>query len=116
MSVVPDINTHVVPLLCLSIPQLHYCSCGHWVLILVMASESSLAEKKAKDNPEKATHYDNSEEETEDNEFSKLRFPKPWKWERWFPGGYNRTRMIKFKNPETMYKAINLLAGIAIMV
>ena len=38
-----------------------------------------------------------------------------WKWERFFIGGYNQSRMFKFKNPKTMYTAINLFAGVAIM-
>ena len=50
-----------------------------------------------------------------ENDFSDLTFPPPWKHERWFPGGYNQNRMLKFKNPKTMYTAINLFAGVAIM-
>lgn len=42
-------------------------------------------------------------------------YPPPWKWENLFIGGYSQSRMIKFKNPKTMYKAINLFAGVAIM-
>ncbi|KAL8667344.1 MAG: hypothetical protein Q9168_007283 [Polycauliona sp. 1 TL-2023] len=50
-------------------------------------------------------------EEDSDN----LNYPKPWKFEKWFIGGYSQGRMIKFKSPKTMYKAINLFAGVAIM-
>ena len=60
---------------------------------------------------------DNDEKHTpaKQNEFSNLEFPPPWKHERWFPGGYHQRRMLKFKNPKTMYTAINLFAGVAIM-
>ena len=42
-------------------------------------------------------------------------YPPPWKWENFFPGGYHQSRMFKFKKPKTMYTAINLFAGVAIM-
>lgn len=50
-------------------------------------------------------------EESYDN----INYPPPWKWERYFIGGYNQKRMLKFKKPKTMYTAINLFAGVAIM-
>ncbi|KAI9756833.1 MAG: hypothetical protein M1835_000695 [Candelina submexicana] len=53
--------------------------------------------------------------ENQDDEYENLNYPEPWKYERWFIGGYNHKRMLKFKNPATMYKAINLFAGVAIM-
>ena len=51
----------------------------------------------------------------QDGEFDNLNYPAPWKYEKWFPGGHNKNRMIKFKSPKTMYKTINLFAGVAIM-
>ena len=50
-------------------------------------------------------------EESYDN----INYPPPWKWERYFIGGYNQKRMLKFKKPKTMYTTINLFAGVAIM-
>ena len=49
------------------------------------------------------------EEDFED--FENLNYPRPWKFEKWFLGGYSQKRMMKFKNPKTMYYAINLFAG-----
>ncbi|KAL4942310.1 hypothetical protein BDV06DRAFT_211969 [Aspergillus oleicola] len=40
--------------------------------------------------------------------------PEPWRFERWIPGGYSASRMMRFKSPQTMYRVINLFAGIAI--
>lgn len=37
--------------------------------------------------------------------------PEPWAFEKWIPGGYSQSRMLRFKNPSTMYKVINLFAG-----
>ena len=54
-------------------------------------------------NNAKAENYDN------------INYPPPWKWERFFIGGYSQSRMLKFKKPKTMYTAINLFAGVAIM-
>lgn len=39
---------------------------------------------------------------------------EPWPFESWIPGGYKQSRMLRFQNPSTMYKMINLFAGIAI--
>ncbi|KAI4137058.1 MAG: hypothetical protein L6R39_007497, partial [Caloplaca ligustica] len=50
-----------------------------------------------------------------DDDYENLNYPSPWKFEKWFLGGYSQGRMIKFKKPKTMYKAINLFAGVAIM-
>ena len=44
-----------------------------------------------------------------------INYPPPWKWENYFIGGYSQSRMFKFKKPKTMYTAINLFAGVAIM-
>ena len=44
-----------------------------------------------------------------------IQYADPWKFEKWFIGGYNQKRMFKFKSSATMYRAINLFAGVAIM-
>lgn len=51
----------------------------------------------------------------EPDDVDNINYPEPWKYERWFPGGYAQGRMLKFKKPKTMYTAINLFAGVAIM-
>ncbi|KAI9759887.1 MAG: hypothetical protein M4579_002012 [Chaenotheca gracillima] len=51
----------------------------------------------------------------EDDILAGLQFPPPWKWEKWLPGGYHPSRMLRFKKPRSMYVAINLFAGVAIM-
>lgn len=43
--------------------------------------------------------------------YENLNYPKPWKFVKWFTGGYSQQRMLKFKNPKRMYTAINLFAG-----
>ncbi|KAL8713242.1 MAG: hypothetical protein Q9220_002763 [cf. Caloplaca sp. 1 TL-2023] len=68
------------------------------------------------DLPEKtAIHPGSNEKLKEEDDYENLDYPKPWKFEKFFIGGYSQGRMIKFKNPKTMYKAINLFAGVAIM-
>lgn len=52
-----------------------------------------------------------SSDPAKDEEFENLKYPQPWKFEKWFLGGYSQKRMLKFKNPKTMYYAINLFAG-----
>lgn len=66
-----------------------------------------------------AQHYDGklaspSSEPAKEEEFKNLKYPQPWKFEKWFLGGYSQKRMLKFKNPKTMYYAINLFAGMDI--
>ncbi|KAL9122578.1 MAG: hypothetical protein Q9187_000861, partial [Circinaria calcarea] len=51
----------------------------------------------------------------QDDDYSNVKYPEPWKYEKWFLGGYGQKRMLKFKKPKTMYYAINLFAGVAIM-
>ena len=51
----------------------------------------------------------------QDDEYDNLNYPPAWKFEKWFIGGYKHGRMIKFKSPKNMYRAINLFAGVAIM-
>lgn len=53
--------------------------------------------------------------DVKDENYDNIDYPPPWKWERFFLGGYSQSRMLKFKNPKTMYTAINLFAGVAIM-
>ena len=53
--------------------------------------------------------------DAKDEDYSNINYPPPWKWERFFLGGYSQSRMLKFKNSRTMYTAINLFAGVAIM-
>ena len=51
----------------------------------------------------------------DDDDVGDLQYPEPWKYGKYFPGGYGQSRMLKFKKPKTMYTAINLFAGVAIM-
>lgn len=46
-----------------------------------------------------------------DDEFENLSYPPPWKFEKYFLGGYSQNRLLKFKKPKSMYTAINLFAG-----
>ena len=48
---------------------------------------------------------------TEENELGKLKYPEPWKYEKFFLGGYSQKRILRFRNPKSMYYAINLFAG-----
>lgn len=61
--------------------------------------------------PEKTASPASDEIVEEEDEFLNLNYPPPWKFEKWFLGGYSQSRMIKLKSPKTMYKAINLFAG-----
>ena len=54
-------------------------------------------------------------DDAKDEDHVDINYPPPWKWERYFVGGYSQSRMFKFKKPKTMYTAINLFAGVAIM-
>ena len=51
----------------------------------------------------------------QDDDVENINYPEPWKYEKFFVGGYAQGRMLKFKKPKTMYTAINLFAGVAIM-
>lgn len=53
--------------------------------------------------------------DAEDKNLDNINYPPPWKWEKYFIGGYDQSRMLKFKKSKTMYTAINLFAGVAIM-
>lgn len=50
-----------------------------------------------------------------EDDIDNIQYPEPWKYEHFFPGGYAQGRMLKFSKPKTMYTAINLFAGVAIM-
>ncbi|KAL8964376.1 MAG: hypothetical protein Q9183_004494, partial [Haloplaca sp. 2 TL-2023] len=65
--------------------------------------------------PEKVAGPSSDEQLKEEKEIDNLQYPEPWKFEKFFIGGYSQGRMIKFKNPKTMYRVINLFAGLAIM-
>ncbi|KAL2042007.1 hypothetical protein N7G274_005195 [Stereocaulon virgatum] len=74
------------------------------------SSDTEIA--KAKQNvvmKEDAAHY------TRDESHDNIEYLPSWKWEKYFIGGYTPSRMFKFKKPKTMYTAINLFAGVAIM-
>ena len=64
--------------------------------------------------PEKVSTPSSDEKLKEEDEVEHLNYPQPWKFEKWFLGGYSQGRMIKFKSPKTMYKAINLFAGMTV--
>ena len=75
-------------------------------------SQSSLATAV----PRETRHYEEkvdspSPDATKEEDFENLNYPRSWKFEKWFLGGYSQKRMMKFKNPKTMYYAINLFAG-----
>ncbi|KAL9043347.1 MAG: hypothetical protein Q9214_003462 [Letrouitia sp. 1 TL-2023] len=36
------------------------------------------------------------------DEYENINYPKPWKFEKFFIGGYNQGRMLKFKKPKAM--------------
>ncbi|KAL8853589.1 MAG: hypothetical protein Q9221_001575 [Calogaya cf. arnoldii] len=67
------------------------------------------------DIPEKGVSPASDQESKGEDDYENLNYPEPWKFEKWFLGGYSQGRMIQFKSPKTMYKAINLFAGVAIM-
>lgn len=73
-------------------------------------------EEEAHDAPTTQAQSTGSDENfTKDEEYENIQYPPPWKWEKFFIGGYNQSRMMKFKNPRSMYITINLFAGLAIM-
>ena len=51
------------------------------------------------------------EDGTPVNEYSHITHPEPSPFESWIPGGYSQSRMLRFKNPSTMYRVLNLFAG-----
>lgn len=61
---------------------------------------------------EKDASHGSQDRVTEDPTTSDdLQYPEPWKYEKFFIGGYSQSRMFKFKKPKSMYIAINLFAG-----
>lgn len=60
---------------------------------------------------EKTESPTSDEKLKEEDDYENLNYPQPWRFEKWFLGGYSQGRMLKFKSPKTMYKAINLFAG-----
>ncbi len=73
----------------------------------------SASDERSEASSDVATDVKNGEKtgEAQEDEYENLNYPETWKYEKYFIGGYNHKRMIKFKNPATMYKAINLFAG-----
>ena len=75
-----------------------------------------LSSSESDPSNEMATFDHSSPDRTpKEDDVDNLNYPEPWKWEKFFPGGYTQGRMVKFKTPKTMYTAINLFAGVAIM-
>ena len=68
-------------------------------------------ETTLQDNGEKSVKSEHHEETTPKKEPLNASTPKPWPFENWIPGGYSRSRMLRFKSPSTMYRVINLFAG-----
>ncbi|KAI4246198.1 MAG: hypothetical protein L6R42_009990, partial [Xanthoria sp. 1 TBL-2021] len=66
--------------------------------------------KTSSDTDEKGASPASDKALKDEGDYENLNYPEPWKFEKWFVGGYSQGRMIKFKNPKTMYKAINLFA------
>ena len=59
---------------------------------------------------------DGNDNATGEKDYSKLKYPEPWRYEKFFLGGYSPKRMLRFKNPKSMYYAINLFAGELILI
>jgi len=77
---------------------------------VVRPSETSSETEMPQTFDEKGALPEEGYQEDEDD-YENLNYPKPWKFENWFIGGYSQKRMIKFKEPKNMYTAINLFAG-----
>lgn len=67
----------------------------------------TISRVKSDEGPGKEDEHDDVAAEKQ----SHIVHPEPWAFEKWIPGGYNQSRMLRFKNPSTMYKVINLFAG-----
>jgi hypothetical protein len=67
------------------------------------------------DTGEKSEKSENNKDVPPDAEYSHIDHPEPWRFEHWIPGGYSQSRMLRFKNPSTMYKAINFFAGMGLV-
>ncbi|OQD90879.1 hypothetical protein PENANT_c001G10884 [Penicillium antarcticum] len=84
-----------------------------------MADASTDHVEEISDGPQttvrdKSEKIDDSKNVLPDAEYSHIKYPEPWRYEHWIPGGYSQSRMLRFKNPSTMYKAINFFACVAI--
>ncbi|KAJ5295707.1 hypothetical protein N7508_010528 [Penicillium antarcticum] len=84
-----------------------------------MADASTDHVEEISDGPQttvrdKSEKIDDSKNVLPDAEYSHIKNPEPWRYEHWIPGGYSQSRMLRFKNPSTMYKAINFFACVAI--
>jgi len=75
-------------------------------------SQASTANENSPDSSPPNMH---KEVDNEDQGLENITYPPPWRWESFFPGGYSQGRMLKFRKPKNMYKAINMFAGVAIM-
>lgn len=65
-------------------------------------------------SPEKSTDAKSNHYEETPSPSPSAPGPTAWQFETGIPGGYKQSRMLRFQNPSTMYKMINLFAGIAI--
>ena len=79
------------------------------------SSSDTQIPKEAQEHTEAKSSAGPPANDAKDESYNDINYPPAWKWERWFIGGYKQSRMFKFKNPKTMYTAINLFAGVAIM-
>lgn len=81
------------------------------------ASLETAAQGKTGDISEKHTETNHVEDDAkQEDDYSNLKYPEPWKYEKWFIGGYSQKRMLKFKKSKTMYYAINLFAGTSTVI
>ena len=79
------------------------------------SSSDTQVPKEAHEYEEVKTSNGPPADDVKDEDHININYPPPWKWERYFVGGYSQSRMFKFKKSKTMYTAINLFAGVAIM-
>ena len=79
------------------------------------SSSDTQIPKETREYEEMKTSAGPPADDAKNENYDGINYPPPWKWERYFVGGYSQSRMLKFKKPKTMYTAINLFAGVAIM-
>ena len=79
------------------------------------SSSDTQIPKEGHDYEEAKTSASPPADDAKNEDHLDINYPPPWKWEKYFVGGYSQGRMLKFKKPKTMYTAINLFAGVAIM-
>ena len=82
-----------------------------------MKKPAIMADQTVKDQVQKDQSPDSvvDKKAEHDEDVGNINYPPPWKYEKFFIGGYSHGRMFNFKSPKTMYKTINLFAGLAIM-